>query len=148
PGRGTAVAGKVRAEGGDATFIGADLALEADCIALVRQAADHYGAVTVLVNNAVAVASDGPAGKADSAAWDAAFRVNLLAPALLCREVIPHMREAGHGSIVNISSRAAERGTPNYAAYTASKGGLNALAYSISADYGREGIRCNTVQPG
>jgi NAD(P)-dependent dehydrogenase (short-subunit alcohol dehydrogenase family) len=148
PGRGATVADRVRADGGEAAFIGADLAAEDDCIALVRQTVDRYGAVTVLVNNAVAVTSDGPAGKADAAAWDAAYRVNLLAPALLCREVIPHMRDAGHGSIVNISSRVAERGTPNYAAYTASKGGLNALAYSISADYARDGIRCNTVQPG
>ena len=147
-GRGAAVTERVRADGGDATFVGADLAAEADCVALVRETVDRFGGVTVLVNNAVAVASDGPVGKADAAAWVTAYRVNLLAPALLCREAIPHMREAGHGSIVNISSRVAERGTPNYAAYTGTKGGLNALALSISADYGREGIRCNTVQPG
>jgi len=146
--RGAAVTEGIVSEGGAAAFVSADLAVEGDCTALVRQTVERYGGVTVLVNNAVAVASDGPVGKADAAAWVAAYRVNLLAPALLCREVIPHMLEAGHGSIVNISSRAAERGTPNYAAYTASKGGLNALAYSISVDYGREGVRCNTVQPG
>jgi len=148
PARGTAVADKVRAEGGDATFIAADLAADEDCAALVRATVDVYVALTVLVNNAVAVGADGPVGEADAAAWVAAYRVNVVAPALLCREAIPHMRSAGHGSIVNVSSRAAERGTPRYAAYTASKGALNALAYSISADYGREGIRCNTVQPG
>jgi len=147
-GRGAAMTEEVQADGGDATFISSDLAVEEDCVALVRETVDRYGGLTVLVNNAVAVASDGPVETAGAAAWVAAYRVNLLAPALLCREAIPHMREAGHGSIVNISSRAAERGTPNYAAYTASKGGLNALALSISADYGREGIRCNTVQPG
>jgi NAD(P)-dependent dehydrogenase (short-subunit alcohol dehydrogenase family) len=146
--RGATVTETVRAEGGDASFFGADLTVEEDCVALVREAVNRHGIVTVLVNNAVAVASDGPVGKAEAAAWVAVFKVNLLAPALLCRQAIPHMREAGHGSIVNISSRVAERGTPNYAAYTASKGGLNALAFSISADYGRDGIRCNTVQPG
>ncbi len=147
-GRGAMVTERVRAQGGDVTFISADLAAEEDCVALVRETVDRYGGVTVLVNNAVSVASDGPVERADAAAWVTAYRVNLLAPALLCREAIPHMRDAGHGSIVNISSRAAERGTPNYAAYTATKGGLNALALSISADHGREGIRCNIVQPG
>ena len=146
--RGATVTEKIRAEGGDASFFGADLAVEEDCVALVRETVNRHGIVTVLVNNAVEVATDGPVGKAEVAAWVAVLKVNLLAPALLCRQAIPHMREGGHGSIVNISLRVAERGTPNYAAYTASKGGLNALALSISADYGREGIRCNTVQPG
>jgi NAD(P)-dependent dehydrogenase (short-subunit alcohol dehydrogenase family) len=146
--RGEAVAGHVRAQGGDATFIRADLTVERECVALVQQTVALYGTVTVLVNNAVAVGPDGPVGAVDAEAWIAAYQVDVVAPARLCREAIPHMRDAGHGSIVNISSRAAERGTPKYAAYTASKGALNALALSISADYGREGIRCNTVQPG
>jgi NAD(P)-dependent dehydrogenase (short-subunit alcohol dehydrogenase family) len=117
----------------------------------VRETVDRHGTVTVLVNNAVsndAMTGDGPVGAADAATWMAILTVNLVAPALLCREVIPHMRRSGHGSIVNISSRAAERGTPNVAAYTASKAGLNALARSVTVDHGRDGIRCNVVQPG
>ncbi|MFI5042262.1 MAG: SDR family NAD(P)-dependent oxidoreductase [Acidimicrobiales bacterium] len=150
-GRGEATAEAITAQGGEASFVRCDLAHEADCVALVRETVERHGTVTVLVNNAVsndAVNADGPVAAADAATWMAMLQVNLVAPALLCREVIPHMRQAGHGSIVNISSRAAERGTPNVAAYTASKGGLNALARSISVDHGREGIRCNIVQPG
>jgi NAD(P)-dependent dehydrogenase (short-subunit alcohol dehydrogenase family) len=148
-GRGAAVAEAIAAQGGDATFISCDLSREADCVALVGATVARYGTVTVLVNNAVSSgAVGGPVTQTDTAAWLRVLQVNLVAPALLCREVIPHMRRAGHGSIVNISSRAAERGTPNVAAYTASKGGLNALALSITADHGREGIRCNVVQPG
>jgi len=105
----------------------------------------------VLVNNAVnntAMGDDGPVADVDRATFDAVLAVNLVGPATLSRLAIPAMLEAGHGAIVNVSSRAAERGTPGLAAYTASKGGLNALARSITIDYARQGIRCNTVQAG
>src|SRR5207302_954681 len=76
------------------------------------------------------------------------LRMNLVGVATLCRLAIPHMLRAGHGSIVNVSSRAAELATPRVAAYVASKGGLNALTRSITVDFAGRGIRCNTVQPG
>jgi NAD(P)-dependent dehydrogenase (short-subunit alcohol dehydrogenase family) len=94
------------------------------------------------------MADDGPVGDVDRATFDAVLAVNLVGPATLSRLAIPAMLDAGHGAIVNVSSRAAERGTPGLAAYTASKGGLNALARSITIDYARRGIRCNTVQAG
>jgi NAD(P)-dependent dehydrogenase (short-subunit alcohol dehydrogenase family) len=149
--RGEAVAAKIRSEGGDVVFIACDLSREADCCSLIERAARQFDGVTVLVNNAVspsAIARDGTVATTDVSVWREMFEVNLLSVAILCREAIPHMSGAGHGSIVNISSRAAERGTPNLAAYTAMKGGLNALALSISIDHARQGIRCNTVQPG
>jgi NAD(P)-dependent dehydrogenase (short-subunit alcohol dehydrogenase family) len=149
--RGEAVAAKIRSEGGDVVFTAGDLSREADCCALIESTARRFDGVTVLVNNAVspsAIARDGTVATTDVSVWREMFEVNLLSVAILCREAIPHMSAAGHGSIVNISSRAAERGTPNLAAYTAMKGGLNALALSISIDHARQGIRCNTVQPG
>jgi NAD(P)-dependent dehydrogenase (short-subunit alcohol dehydrogenase family) len=76
------------------------------------------------------------------------YRVNVLAAVWLMQEAIPHMERAGHGSIVNVSSRTAERASPRLASYTASKGAMNALTRSITLDYARQGIRCNTVQPG
>jgi NAD(P)-dependent dehydrogenase (short-subunit alcohol dehydrogenase family) len=149
--RGEAVAAKIQSEGGEVAFIPCDLSREADCQALIQRTADRFGGLTVLVNNAVspaAIARDGTVATTDVSVWREMFEVNLLSVAILCREAIPHMIGAGHGSIVNVSSRAAERGTPNLAAYTAMKGGLNALALSISIDHARQGIRCNTVQPG
>jgi meso-butanediol dehydrogenase/(S,S)-butanediol dehydrogenase/diacetyl reductase len=80
--------------------------------------------------------------------WDASLRINLTAPMWLARAAIPHMIEAGHGSILNISSRAAERASPGLAAYIASKGGLNALTRSIAVDYAESNVRCNTISPG
>jgi NAD(P)-dependent dehydrogenase (short-subunit alcohol dehydrogenase family) len=149
--RGEGVAAKIRAEGGTTTFIPCDLSREADCESLIDSTVSRWGGLTVLVNNAVspaAIARDGTVATTDVAVWQEMFEVNLLSVAILCRQAIPHMTDAGHGSIVNVSSRAAERGTPNLAAYTAMKGGLNALALSISIDHARQGIRCNTVQPG
>jgi NAD(P)-dependent dehydrogenase (short-subunit alcohol dehydrogenase family) len=147
-GRGTAAA---EAAGMRARFVAADLASDAGCRALVDEVVDTLGPPTVLVNNAVdnvAMASDGPVGAVSWETWLSVLSVNLMGAAALCRYSIPHMLAAGHGSIVNVSSRAASRGTPNLAAYSASKGGLNALTRSIAMDYSRQGVRCNTVQAG
>jgi NAD(P)-dependent dehydrogenase (short-subunit alcohol dehydrogenase family) len=149
--RGASAARAVEEAGGSAVFVAADLRQESHCRQLVDAAVARFGSLTVLVNNAVnnvAMADDGPVTDVDQDTFEAVLAVNLVGPATLCRLAIPAMLEAGHGAIVNVSSRAAERGTPGLAAYTASKGGLNALARSITVDYARQGIRCNTVQAG
>ena len=149
--RGEAIAAELRAAGGDATFFGADLTVEAEARALIRRAIERYGPVTVLVNNAVApeiIAADRMLLEVPPEVWHAMYDVIVLGAVRLIDEALPGMLAAGHGSIVNISSRTAERSSPKLAAYTAAKGALNALARSITLDYARRGIRCNTVQPG
>ena len=148
--RGQAVADQIGGAGGEAAFLAADLTSEEECGRLIDDAAEHYGSLTVLVNNAVGsdVSSDARIGELSTQTWEGVLRVALTAVVWLCRAAIPHMERAGHGSIVNISSRAAERATPGLAAYTAAKGGLNALTRSVAADYAEAGIRCNTLSPG
>jgi NAD(P)-dependent dehydrogenase (short-subunit alcohol dehydrogenase family) len=149
--RGEAATSLLRSAGASVAFVPADLGDEAQCEALVEAAVERFGLLTVLVNNAVAGgrdAGDGEVTRVSTVAFEAVLRVNLVAAATLCRLAIPHMLSAGHGSIVNVSSRAAELATPRLAAYAASKGGLNALTRSITVDFARQGIRCNTVQPG
>jgi 3-oxoacyl-[acyl-carrier protein] reductase len=146
--RGDAWAAEIRAQGGDAHFVAADLSDLDQCRVLVDATLAHFGGLTVLVNNHVAATGDGKLGDVGLEEWETKLRVNLTAPAWLMKAAIPHMQAAGHGAIVNISSRAAERGTPNLAAYAASKGGLNALTRSVALDYARDGIRCNSVTPG
>ena len=84
----------------------------------------------------------------DTAYWEQALRVNLTAPMWLCRAALPHMVQAGHGSIINISSRQGERPSAGLAAYAASKGGLNALTRALAVEGAPDGVRCNTISPG
>jgi NAD(P)-dependent dehydrogenase (short-subunit alcohol dehydrogenase family) len=150
--RGDAVAAAARnAAGsgdGDAVFVAADLTGEDACTELVQAAAEQFGGLTVLVNNAAGTSADGAVADLATPAWDAILRVNLTAPMWLTRAAIPLMRAAGHGAIVNISSRQGERASRGLAAYIASKGGLNALTRSIAVDYAADNIRCNTISPG
>lgn len=152
-GRGTSVVDLIRSTGGTAHFVGGDLTSERARVRLIDESVSKFGSLTVLVNNASG-RLDHPAhlgaklADVPNDAWDALVEMNLTVPAALCRAAIPHMLSAGHGSIVNISSRTADRVTPGTAAYTSSKAALNALGRAITADYARDGIRCNAVQPG
>jgi len=150
PDRGAAAVRDIEALGGEAAFIPADLSAEHAGTTLVSAVRERFGSLTVLVNNAVASAAgkDGPVDQIEIEAWDSIFRVNVAAPMQLAAAAIPLMREAGHGSIINISSRAGHRGSKGRAAYTASKGALNSLTLAIAVDYAADGIRCNTISPG
>jgi len=149
-GRGHAVVDRITAAGGEACFVPGDLAEEATSRDLIAATVARFGGLTVLVNNAVATTGtyDAAVGDLTTEGWERAVRVNLTAPMWLCRDAIPHLLAAGHGSIVNVSSRQAERPSRGLAAYAVSKGGLNALTRAVAVDYAAEGIRCNTISPG
>jgi NAD(P)-dependent dehydrogenase (short-subunit alcohol dehydrogenase family) len=149
--RAGAVVDAITAAGGIAFAELADLGREDECARLVEAAATRLGGLTVLVNNAVASTvdeHDAPVADLTTAAWEASLRVNLSAPMWLSRSAIPHMIRAGHGAIVNVSTRQAERASKGYTAYIASKAGLNGLTRAIAVDYAAAGIRANTISPG
>jgi NAD(P)-dependent dehydrogenase (short-subunit alcohol dehydrogenase family) len=133
---------------GSAAFVAADLSEKGAEYALVTEAVERFGGLTVLVNNAATAEPDGPVANLDDERWLAILQVDLLAPARLCRAAMPHLRACGHGSIVNISSRVATRASRGLAAYTAAKGGLEALTRSIAVDEASHGVRCNAISPG
>lgn len=147
--RGAAVVEEITAAGGEAHFVPADLHDEAACTDLVETAADRLGGLTVLVNNAAGGdVRDAPVADITTAAWDAILRIDLTAPMWCARAAIPYLRAAGHGSIVNISSRQGERPSAGLCAYVAAKAGLNGLTRAIAVEEAAHGIRCNTISPG
>jgi len=141
--RGAEVVEKIRADGGAARFVAADLTRPEDIARLARDA----GAVDVLVNNA-AVASFGPSASITIEQYDAMLEGNLRAVYLLTAALAPRMAERGSGSVINVSSGSAQVGDDNNAVYAATKGAVNALTRAWAAEYGPAGVRVNAVAPG
>lgn len=139
----------IAAEGGQAWTWRADITVRADCEALVQAARERFGRIDALVNNVgIGGGGDGPAHRAEEAAWDRLFAVNLKGMWMTIRAAIPLMREqTGGGAIVNISSLAAVAGG-NMVAYEVCKAGVNRLTTSVAASNARHGIRCNAILPG
>ncbi|MEO8693659.1 MAG: SDR family oxidoreductase [Acidimicrobiales bacterium] len=145
------VTGLARAPGANHLFVASDLTTPEGRETLVNRAVAQFGRLTVLVNNAVsptAIARDGVVTAIDHELWHEMLSVTLIAAAEMCRLAIPHLIDAGGGSIVNVSAKSASLARPGQAAYSAAKAGMNALGRSIAADYSRQGVRCNALQPG
>jgi NAD(P)-dependent dehydrogenase (short-subunit alcohol dehydrogenase family) len=142
----------VRAAGGHAESITADLSRPEDCAAVVAGAVRAFGRLDVLLNNA-GVGTMVVGGTVETIGlehWDLAQDVNVRAMYLVSRAAVPLMRRTGGGVIVNISSVSAFRGSverPSHA-YAASKGAVLALTRAMAASYGRDGIRVNAICPG
>jgi len=131
--------------------VAADLADPDAVESLVQQVIAAYGRIDVLVNNA-AIYEAHPVLSTSYALWRDSWRqtinTNLIGPANLIHEVVPHMVANGGGRIVNISSRGAFRGEPGHTAYGASKAGLNSLGQSLAQELAPHGIYVTTVAPG
>ena len=108
----------------------------------------NFGGVDVLINNAGIMDDMSGPHEVSDALWDRVLRVNLTAPFLLMRAVIPHMLAKGKGAIVNTASEAGLRGSAAGTAYTVSKHGLVGLTRSAAVIYRTQGIRVNAVAPG
>ena len=127
--------------------VAADLRRPESPAVVAEQALAGLGRVDVLVNNAAAALRLSIADT-ESAAIDEMLAVNVRAPLLLIAALVPAMVEQRRGSIVNLSSVSALRGTPRRAAYAASKGALDAATRSLAIELGPSGIRVNSVAPG
>jgi len=132
-------------------LVQADMA-DADAVgAMVDSAASALGRLDVLVNNAgVFVASPPLTSTYEEwqAVWSRTLAVNLVGAANATFRAVPHMRAAGGGAVVNVSSRGAFRGEPNNPAYGASKAGMNAFAQSMALALAPVGISVTCVAPG
>ncbi|MBO0942426.1 MULTISPECIES: SDR family NAD(P)-dependent oxidoreductase [Comamonadaceae] len=147
------VAAEIKAGGGKALAIQTDLTSEEGVAAMVSAVLDHFGRIDVLHNNAAALdpaqrAGDRDVCNVDLSAWDRAMNVNARGAMLCCKHAIPHMLKVGGGSIIFATSGFGLLGDATLTAYAASKAALMALARSVAAQYGKEGIRSNAIMIG
>jgi NAD(P)-dependent dehydrogenase (short-subunit alcohol dehydrogenase family) len=142
-----AVAATVREMGDQCLAIQCDVSSHLDVEKMVRDTIDKYGTVDILVNNA-GVAGSAAIHEHPIEVWDQVMAVNLRGPFLTCRAVLPIMRSAGYGHIVNISSESGLEYYPGNGAYGVSKHALNALGEYIQRENQTYGIRVDTICPG
>ena len=140
--------GTIRAQGGSALAVRADVGDPAEADALVRAARDAFGQVDILVNNAGVDRPGVSLAGVRWEDWERILRVNLSGPFRLIQAVLPPMRERRRGHIVNISSNVTQRFPAGLGPYTVSKVGLDALTRILAKEEAPYGIRVNAIAPG
>jgi NAD(P)-dependent dehydrogenase (short-subunit alcohol dehydrogenase family) len=124
-----------------------ELTTDDDVRAAVSGTLRRFGKIDILVNNAGVTGGNGPTWELDPTVWRAVVEVNLIAPFLVCRAIVPHMISLGYGRIVNVASIAGKEGNPNASHYSASKAGLIGLTKSLAKELATKGILVNCVTP-
>ncbi|SCE93151.1 NAD(P)-dependent dehydrogenase, short-chain alcohol dehydrogenase family [Micromonospora coriariae] len=145
--RGGDVVREIRAAGGRADFLVADLRDEASARSLAARTRELVGQVDVLVNNA-GIYPFGPTEQTTEQDFDSVFALNVKAPYFLVAELAPEMAKRGHGVIINLTTMVAEFGQAGMSLYGSSKAALVLLTKSWAAEYGPQGVRVNAVSPG
>ena len=141
-----ALADELRTLGSDVVSDHADLSQPTEPDALMARALDHFGRIDILVNNATYSQRDG-IDALNAAEIDRAYAVNLRSPMLLCA-AFARQHAGDHGRIINITSGQGLGPMPGELAYVATKGGIDALTVTLSAELGPRGITVNAIDPG
>lgn len=139
---------EIRAASGRALAVKLDVTSCEDIDHCVAAALSAFGRIDILVNNAGSLAGSDAFLSTTPDQWEESFRVNILGPMMLSKAVIPEMRKTGAGRIINIGSTGSLGAEPGFGAYTAMKHGLVGLSKTIAAEFGADGILCNTICPG
>jgi NAD(P)-dependent dehydrogenase (short-subunit alcohol dehydrogenase family) len=147
---GAATVATIRAAGGDARFVGADISRAAECERLVRGSVDAYGALHILYNNAgIALPfDDGFTPRIDPTVWDRVILTNLSSVFYCSHYAIPEIAKVGGGAIINTASSMAHLPLGGLDGYAASKGGVALLTKSMAMGCGLLNIRVNAISPG
>jgi 3-oxoacyl-[acyl-carrier protein] reductase len=145
-----AVSEEIMKAGGEAFAVTTDVADEASIKEMVEVVEDEYGRIDVLINNAgiFSTLEMRPFDQIPLDEWEKVLRVNLTGPFLCARAVLPAMRRAKWGRIINIASGAVRLGRPNYLHYVASKAALGGMSLSMAREVGGDGITVNAILPG
>lgn len=143
---GAEVAAAIVAQGGQAAFVRADIAQEADARRLTEETVARFGGVDVLVNNAAVFVLKGLDATVDD--WQRSLGVNVIGTALVTRYASAAMRRRGGGAIVNLGSISSFVAQPDFVAYSATKAALLQMTRNMALDLAPSGIRVNAVCPG
>ena len=148
--RAEAVAEEILAFDGQVLAVTTDVADPASIEEMVRVVVDEWGRIDVLINNAgiFSTLEMRPFDQIPLDEWERVLRVNLTGPFLCTRAVLPAMRRAHWGRIINVASGAVRLGRPNYLHYIASKAGLAGMSLSMARELGADGITVNAILPG
>ena len=138
---------EIEEAGGKAEIFRANVADFEECNALVKAVAKTFGSIDILVNNA-GIIKRIPMCEMSAAEFRQVIDVDLNAPFIVSKAVIPSMIKKGHGKIINICSMMSELGRETVSAYAAAKGGLKMLTRNIASEYGEYNIQCNGIGPG
>jgi NAD(P)-dependent dehydrogenase (short-subunit alcohol dehydrogenase family) len=140
------LAAELRDAGHQAIAAPADVTSSEQAAAAIGTAVERFGGVKVLVNNA-GVGDSGALLDESLERWEETLRINLTGAFIATQVALPHMLEGG-GSVVNVSSINGVLAGPGWTSYCVSKAGLIMLARCVASDYGRQGVRANSVCPG
>jgi 2-dehydro-3-deoxy-L-rhamnonate dehydrogenase (NAD+) len=124
-----------------------ELTRESDVAAAMARSVGATRKIDILVNNAGITGGNGTTWELPPDMWRRVIEVNLIAPYLVCRAVVPHMIDNKYGRIINIASVAGKEGNPNASHYSASKAGLIALTKSLGKELAGKGVLVNAVSP-
>jgi len=136
-----------RESGGEAVALPAHMGELDAAVALVDRAADAFGGVDIVVNNAANALAQ-PLGAFTPEAWQKSFDVNLRGPVFLVQAALPYLERSAHASVVNVISAGAFLFSANVAMYAAAKAALMSFTRSMAADFAPRGIRVNALAPG
>ncbi|MEJ2433533.1 MAG: glucose 1-dehydrogenase [Pseudolabrys sp.] len=144
------VAAEIMDAGGAALAVTTDVADPTSIAQMAKAVADEYGRLDVLINNAAifSMLSMRPFEQIPLEEWERVLRVNLTGPMLCARAVLPAMKQAGWGRIINMGSGAVSLGRPGYLHYIATKSALVGMSRSMARELGPDGITVNTLLPG
>ncbi|MBR0663499.1 SDR family oxidoreductase [Roseomonas hellenica] len=138
---------RLEAKGARVSTHALDLTKDAAVEAAVAATLEAHGGIDILVNNAGITGGNAPTWELPVAEWRRVVEVNLIAPFLVCRAVVPAMLKRGYGRIVNIASVAGKEGNPNASHYSASKAGLIGLTKSLGKELATKGVLVNAIAP-
>lgn len=143
-----ALVSEIREDQGQAVAVKLDVTNKADVDACIAKAISAFDRIDILVNNAGSLAGSDNFLSTTPDQWETSFRVNILGPMMMAQATIPEMKKVGGGRIINIGSTGSLGAEPGFGAYTAMKHGLVGLSKTLAAEFGVDGILCNTVCPG